>query len=156
MRSARVLASQPNVLAVSRSIEFSPKFWLILLATGVAAGLAGGALMRLLYAVQHLAWQASPSGLYEGVVNASPLHRVLVLGGAGVVVAAGVTLLGFVKGGHSGELTVALWFHAGQMPWLRTLGRCGICGVWAARRLARGEPFGFHGRRCGRDLALGR
>ena len=61
MRASRVLSAQPNVLAISRSVEFSTTFWLLLLATGVGAGLAGGLLMRLLYAVQHLAWQAAPS-----------------------------------------------------------------------------------------------
>ena len=123
MRVARVLSAQPNVLAVSRSVEFSARFWLLLLATGVGAGLAGGLLMRLLYAVQHLAWQAAPSGLYEGVLKASPQRKLLILGAAGVLVAAGATLLRFAKGGHAGELTVALWFHAGGMPLARTLGR---------------------------------
>ena len=123
MRASRVLSAQPNVLAISRSVEFSTKFWLLLLATGVGAGLAGGLLMRLLYAVQHLAWQAAPSGLYEGVLKASALQKVLILGGAGVLVAVGASLLRFAKGGHSGELTVALWFHAGGMPGARTLGR---------------------------------
>ncbi len=37
--------------------------------------------------------------------------------------ALGVSLLRFAKGGHAGDLTVALWFHAGGMPWARTLGR---------------------------------
>ena len=64
MRTSRVLSAQPNVLAISRSVEFSTRFWLLLLATGVGVGLAGGLLMRLLYAVQHLAWQAAPLGLY--------------------------------------------------------------------------------------------
>ncbi len=123
MRASRVLSAQPNVLAISRSVEFSARFWLLLLATGVGAGLAGGLLMRLLYAVQHLAWQAAPSGLYEGVLKSPALQKLLVLGGAGLLVALGVSLLRFAKGGHAGDLTVALWFHAGGMPWARTLGR---------------------------------
>ena len=123
MRASRVLSAQPNVLAISRSVEFSTRFWLLLLATGVGAGLAGGLLMRLLYAVQHLAWQAAPSGLYEGVLKAPALQKLLVLGGAGLLVAVGVLLLRFAKGGHAGDLTVALWFHAGGMPVVRTLGR---------------------------------
>ncbi len=123
MRASRVLSAQPNVLAISRSVEFSTTFWLLLLATGVGAGLAGGLLMRLLYAVQHLAWQAAPSGLYEGVLKAPALQKLLVLGGAGLLVAVGVSLLRFAKGGHSSDLTVALWFHAGGMPVVRTLGR---------------------------------
>ncbi len=123
MRASRVLSAQPNVLAVSRSVEVSAKFWLLLLATGVGAGLTGGLLMRLLYAVEHAAWQVSPADLYEGVLKASALKKLLILSGAGVLVAVGGSLLRFAKGGHSGELTVALWFHAGGMPWARTLGR---------------------------------
>jgi hypothetical protein len=44
----------------------SPLFWLLVVATGVGVGVAGGLLMALLRAAQHLAWpyrlRIQPSG----------------------------------------------------------------------------------------------
>lgn len=114
---------QPNALAVSRSMELSARFWLLLALTGLAAGLAGGLLMRLLKATQHIAWSYETGTLLAAAARSSPVQRVGVVLLAGAVVAVGVTALRFAKGGHSGELTAAIWFHAGETPFVRTIGR---------------------------------
>ena len=104
-------------------MEFSATFWLVLVLTGIGAGLSGGVLMRLLYAAQHVAWSEGTAGLYTALVDASAGRKILVLGTAGLLVAIVGYCLGSVKGGHAGELSVAIWFHAGGMPLVRTLGR---------------------------------
>ena len=139
MRSARSLSAQPNVLAINRSVEFSPRFWLMLVLTGLGAGLAGGCLMRLLYAVQQLVWSEGRDGLFVAIVHASPLRKVGILLGAGLLVALGANLLRLRKGGHAGELTVAIWFHAGGMPLVRTLGRALLSIVVVAMGAAVGR-----------------
>ena len=92
-----------------------------MLGTGVGAGLAAGLLMLLLRAVQTLAWGAGTGDYMDAVLRASPWRRVAVLAAAGGVVAGARWLLNLRKGGHSGELTAAIWFRAGHMPVLRTV-----------------------------------
>ncbi|MHB8283051.1 MAG: chloride channel protein [Caulobacteraceae bacterium] len=126
-------------MTVNRSVELSGSFWLMLVLTGVGAGLVGGLLMRLLYGVQHLAWGEGPAGLFAALLGASPSHKLLVLTMAGLIVAGGGLLLGSVKGGHAGELSVAIWFHAGGMPLVRTLGRAVLSIVIVAMGAAVGR-----------------
>jgi hypothetical protein len=47
--------SQPNIDLSTGRPRWSMRFWLLTAATGVAAGLAGGALMCLLHTVERLA-----------------------------------------------------------------------------------------------------
>jgi hypothetical protein len=48
--------AQPNLDVSSIKQAWSLRFWLMTALTAVAAGLTGGALMRLLYWVEHVAW----------------------------------------------------------------------------------------------------
>jgi H+/Cl- antiporter ClcA len=129
------------VLAVNRSIELSARFWLVLAATGVGAGLAGGLLMRLLHAAQHLAWSYDAGTFLEAVGRVPPIQRVGVVLAAGALVAVGAAVLRFRKGGHAGEISVAIWFHAGATPVWRTLGRA----VLSILIVAMGAPVGREG-----------
>ncbi len=70
------------------SISF--RLWLLILLTGVGAGIFGGLLMKLLRLAQHLCYQYSQGNFLSGVKGVSGPHRVLVMIAAGLL--AGVVL----------------------------------------------------------------
>jgi len=61
-------------------------FWTLNVLTGIGAGLAAGALMLLLRAVQHLAWGYNSETFLAGVEAHGAVRRVVVLLLAGIVV----------------------------------------------------------------------
>ena len=99
------------------------RFWIAVALTGLAAGI-GAALLTLFFkAVQELAWGVNePSALLEAARQASPLHHVVLLLLAGLVTGAGQWLLTQLSSGNGIEITAAIWFQAGRLPTLRTLG----------------------------------
>jgi H+/Cl- antiporter ClcA len=96
-------------------------FWLAVALIGIGTGLATAALTLLLQAVQHLAWPAHGT-LLEAVTQASAWRHILVLLGAGVATGAGQIVLVRLASGNSIDITAAIWFFAGRLPNLRTLG----------------------------------
>jgi CIC family chloride channel protein len=112
---------QPNVSG-DPTAGLERRFWLLVPVVGVGAGIGAGLLMKLLRLVQRIAWPAYAGNFLRAVDAASPAHRVLVLLGAGAVIALLRWVLRRPTGGHSAELTETLWFHAGRLPPLRTLG----------------------------------
>ena len=109
---------QPNLIADGST--FVAKFWLLVVLTGAGAGLAGAGLMRLLYAVQHVAWDYEAGTFLAAVARATVLHRFLVLVGAGLIAGVGRRLVRRSQKGHAGDLTEALAKRAGEMPTLPT------------------------------------
>ena len=77
--------------------------------------------MRLLYAVQHLAWNYDTGTFLDAVARATAWHRFLVLIGAGLVAGVGQRLVRHSQKGNAGDLTEALANRAGEMPTLPTL-----------------------------------
>ncbi len=100
---------------------YGRRFWAALVVTGVGAGLGAGVLMRLLYVVQQWTWGAGSGDFLAAVQRSSAGYRIGALFAAGAVVGVIRWLWNLQKGGHSGELTAAIWFHAGRLPVLRTL-----------------------------------
>ena len=98
------------------------RFWLAVLLTGVGTGLGAAALTRLLEVVQHFMWKGSATNLLDAAENAGVWRHVLVLLGAGLVTGAGQIILKKLSSGNGIDTTAAIWFHAGRMPALRTLG----------------------------------
>ena len=98
------------------------RFWLAILLTGVGTGLSAAALTRLLEAVQRLLWPGSGTDLLSAAQRQEPWHHVLVLLGAGLVTGAGQIILRSLSSANGIDTTAAIWFHAGRMPTLRTLG----------------------------------
>ena len=98
------------------------RFWLALLATGAAAGLGGGLLTWLLEAVQHWAWRGSGTNLLVSAQHVTASRCVLVLVTAGIVTGVGQVLLKRLSSGNGIDTTAAIWFYAGRLPALRTLG----------------------------------
>jgi CIC family chloride channel protein len=108
----------PPALAHSGAIAF----WLAVLLTGIGTGLAAAALTRLLEIVQRLAWGGSGANLLDAAEHADAWRHILVLLGAGLVTGAGQIILGRLSSGNGIDTTAAIWFHAGRVPALRTLG----------------------------------
>ncbi len=97
-------------------------FWFAVLLTGIATGAGAAALTRLLEIVQRFFWHGSGTDLLASVQQASAWHRVLVLIGAGAVTGLGQILLRRLSSANGIDTTAAIWFYAGRMPALRTLG----------------------------------
>jgi chloride channel protein, CIC family len=96
-------------------------FWLAVMLTGVGTGLGAGVLTRLLDLVQHLAWPGDAS-LLKAASSSGPWRHLLVLAGAGALTGLGQILLVRLSSGNGIDTTEAIWFTAGRMPPLRTLG----------------------------------
>ena len=121
----------------------APRFWIAVALTGLSAGL-GAALLTLLFkAVQALAWGTSePSALLEAAREASPLRHVALLLAAGLVTAAGQWLLRRLTSGNGIDITAAIWFQAGRLPALRTLGSAVLSIVIVGMGAALGREGG--------------
>ena len=117
-------------------------FWLAVALTGVCAGLGAAALTLVFKAVQELAWgTAEPEALLEAAREASPLRHIGLLFGAGLITGAGQWLLTRLTTGNGIEITAAIWFQAGRVPALRTLGSA----VLSIVIVGMGAPLGREG-----------
>ena len=118
------------------------RFWLAVALTGICAGLGAAALTLLFKAVQELAWGAAePEALLEAARQASPLRHVALLLGAGLLTGLGQWLLTRLTSGNGIEITAAIWFQAGRLPALRTLGSA----VLSIIIVGMGAPLGREG-----------
>ncbi|HYB24703.1 MAG TPA: hypothetical protein VED41_12955, partial [Solirubrobacteraceae bacterium] len=99
---------QPNVPGKGIVASYGVRFWLLVVAIGVGAGLGGAGLIELLRAIQHLAWSYHSGDFLEGVKRTSSARRVLVLLIGGVVAGAGSLLL--ARRG-AGEVSEAIWLR---------------------------------------------
>jgi H+/Cl- antiporter ClcA len=97
-------------------------FWLAVVLTGAGTGLAAAALTGLLQAVQQLVWGGNGLDVLEAAVHAPPWRHLAALAGAGLMTAAGQLLLTRLSSGNGIDITAAIWFEAGRLPSLRTLG----------------------------------
>jgi chloride channel protein, CIC family len=98
------------------------RFWLAVLLTGAGAGLSAAALTRLLEAVERLTWQGTGTDLLVAAQRTGAWRHVFILLGAGLATGAGQILLRRLSSGNGIDTTAAIWFHAGRLPALRTLG----------------------------------
>ena len=98
------------------------RFWIALAGIGVATGLGAAALTRLLEHVQSLAWHGSGTDILSSAQNVSGTRCIIILCIAGLVTGVGQVLLRRLSSANGIDTTAAIWFHAGRMPPLRTLG----------------------------------
>ncbi len=96
-------------------------FWIAVLLTGAATGLAAAALTLLLELVQHLVWGGGGLDLLDAASHAAPWWHLVVLLGAGLLTAAAQLLLTRLTSANSIDITAAIWFQAGRLPAMRTL-----------------------------------
>jgi CIC family chloride channel protein len=111
--------TQPNV---DRSLsELTPQFWMLTVATGIAAGVGAILMVSILRAVQHAAFSYH-SGEYSTAAAAqSDLRRVLVVTAGGVVAGVGWWLIRRFLKSTGGSPTRALWEGHDDLSLSRTL-----------------------------------
>jgi H+/Cl- antiporter ClcA len=98
------------------------RFWLAVVLTGIGTGIGAAALTRLLEVVQHLVWRGSGTDLLDAAAHAPAWEHVAVLLGAGVLTGAGQLVLVRLSSSNGIDITEAIWFRAGRLPVVRTLG----------------------------------
>jgi len=96
------------------------RFWLAIVLTGLGTGASAAALTLILQAVQHAVWPGAT--LLDAAAGAPPWRHIVVLLGAGLVTGAGQIILVRLTSSNSIDITEAIWFSAGRLPALRTLG----------------------------------
>ncbi len=97
------------------------RFWILVAAIGVGAGLGGAALIELLRFVQHVAWSYHSGAFLDGVQRTSSARRVLVLAIGGLVAGLGALAMGRLRG--AGEVSETIWLRAARLPFWASLGR---------------------------------
>jgi len=93
----------------------SPRFWVLTVLTGIAAGVGAIALMAVLHAVQHAAFGYQSGEYSTAVANHSELRRVVVLVVGGVVAGVGLWAMRRFLGGTGGQPTAVVWSGRGRL-----------------------------------------
>lgn len=114
---------------------------MLVVLSGMGAGIAGGLLMRLLHATQQLAYAYHSGSFIDNVAKVSGERRVLVLFLAGVMAVVVRKLLKSARGGTGAELSETVWFRSGRMPFWTTV----IKGVLSIVIVGMGVSLGREG-----------
>jgi chloride channel protein, CIC family len=117
-------ATEPNDARIPATFlqAGAPRFWLAVMCVGIGAGVSAVILTRLLEIVQHLVWAGSGTNILEAAGQSGAWHRIIVLLSAGAVVGLGQLALVRLSSGNGIDITSAIWFSAGRLPVVRTLG----------------------------------
>lgn len=126
--SKRAATDQPNVTGDGAS-PLTVRFWLLLVVTGVAAGLSGIALMALLHAVSEWAWgSGAAEGFQAAVERADAWGRVWPLLVAGLVAGVGGYLLRRFVPGRT-DVDDAIWTGDARLGVRRSTGTAALSEV---------------------------
>ena len=117
--SGRGASEQPNT--TDETARLTPVFWALLLATAVATGLLGSALMFLLTTVEHLAFGYDSGTLEDGAEHASAVRRVTSLVVAGAFGGVAWYLLRRYVPGRT-DVDEAVWRGDGELGFRRSVG----------------------------------
>jgi chloride channel protein, CIC family len=99
------------------------RFWVTIILTGIGTGIAAGLLAFALERIQSLSWDGIQGAtLLDSTQHAGPWRHVIVLVSAGFLTGMGQWIPMFVAAGNGIEITAAIWFNAGRLPVIRTLG----------------------------------
>ncbi len=118
--SGRGATEQPNVTS-DGDTALTVMFWLVLVATGIAAGLFGDLLMFVLFSVEHLAFGFNAGPLQDGVRHASDLRRLIILPLGGLIGGVSWYLLRRYTDGKS-EIDDSIWNGDGKLSFGRSFG----------------------------------
>jgi CIC family chloride channel protein len=119
--SGRGATEQPNATG-DGDAALTPKFWLMVVATGVAAGLFGDLMMLILFSIQHAAFGYHTGSLEAAVERASDVRRLVVLVCAGVFGGVAWFLLRRHTAGEKSELDDVVWGEGAKLSFRRSLG----------------------------------
>jgi chloride channel protein, CIC family len=126
--SGRGAMEQPNITSGGAGV-LTPRFWMMVVLTGIAAGLLGALMMGILFNVGYAAFGYHSGTFQHGVEQASAVRRVgslLIAGAFGGV--AWFLLRRYTKGEPS-EIDEALWSGDGRLSFRRCLGTSVISEV---------------------------
>ena len=113
-------SAQPTVPPPWWRLGLTPRFWVLLVPTGLVAGMLATGLKELLRAVQHAAWSYPGGSFVDAVGKSGDVRRVAVLAAAGVLAGLGWWALERVAGTRGGNLTDAVWSGEGRLPLVPT------------------------------------
>ncbi|MHB8220243.1 MAG: chloride channel protein [Acidimicrobiales bacterium] len=120
--------------------DLSVRFWVLLVLTGVAAGLGAMAMMGVLRVVQHAAFGYHSGGYSAAAARSGDLRIVVVLAVGGAVTGVGLWLIRR-SGGLGGEPTHVVWSGSGRMSLVRTL----VSGALSEVTVGMGASLGREG-----------
>jgi chloride channel protein, CIC family len=126
--SGRGATEQPNITS-GGDLVLTPRFWVMVMLTGVAAGLLGALMMVILLNVQYAAFGYHSGTLEHAVEQASAARRVASLLVAGVFGGVAWFALRRWAKGEPSELDEALWNGDGRLSFRRCLGTSVISEV---------------------------
>jgi len=126
--SGRGATEQPNATG-DGDAALTPVFWVMVAATGIAAGLFGDLMMLLLYSVQHLAFGYHTGSLEAAVSRTSDVRRIVVLLAAGAFGGAAWYLLRRLTPGERTEIDDVVWGDGERLSFRRSLGTSVISEV---------------------------
>ena len=121
MPSARGATEQPNAVG-DGDAPLTARFWLLVVATGVATGLLGVAMMALLKGVATLAFGDQTAGFLASVERTAPVRRIIVLVLGGLVGGVGWFLLRRLKRWGSTDVDDEIWTGHALLSFRRSLG----------------------------------
>ena len=126
--SGRGAIEQPNITSGGAGV-LTPRFWVMVVLTGIAAGLLGALMMVILFNVQYAAFGYHAGSLQQGAEQASAARRVASLLIAGVF--GGVAWFGLRRytRGEPSEIDEAVWNGGGRLSFRRCLGTSVISEV---------------------------
>lgn len=104
-----------------RLADLPPRFWVMIVLTGIGAGLGAIAMMGVLRTVQHLAFSYHSGEYSTAAAHHSDLRLVVVLAVGGLVTGVGLWIMRRFAGGTGGEPTQVVWEHSGKLSLLRTV-----------------------------------
>jgi len=128
MPSGRGAMEQPNITSGGAGI-LTFRFWVMVVACGIAAGLFGALMMLILFNVQYAAFGYHTGSLEHGAAQASAARRVGSLLIAGAFGGVAWFLLRRYTKGQSSEIDEALWNGDGRLSFRRSLGSSVISEV---------------------------
>ena len=128
MPSGRGAMEQPNITSHGAGV-LTPRFWMMVVLTGIAAGLLGALMMAILFNVQYAAFGYHEGSLQHGVEQASAARRVGSLLIAGVIGGVAWFLLRRYTTGEPSEIDEAVWNGDGRLSFRRCLGTSVISEV---------------------------
>ena len=119
--SGRGATEQPNA-AGDGDAALTPVFWLMVVLTGIAAGLFGDLMMLILFSVQHLAFGYHAGSLEAAVERRSDMRRLVVLLIAGAFGGVAWYLLRRYTRGEKSEIDDVVWGEGERLSFRRSLG----------------------------------
>jgi CIC family chloride channel protein len=118
--SGRGATEQPNITG-DGDTPLTPRFWLAVLLTGVAAGLFGDLMMLILFSFEHVAFGTGPGDFQSRVERASAARRVLSLVVAGAFAGPAWYVVRRFSEGQRSDVEEVVWTAGGRLSFPRAL-----------------------------------